>query len=219
MRKVVLNSRDGKFKFEKEFTEGKTVKDVKDYLSEHIKIVFDEVKKESISVFYNENILVDTIVLSNFESLELSLVFEYVQGTLTNNGDEVSSNSIVQKISVRVKENGTKIYVDPNDLITKDNKTYLVKKRTKILNVKFILEVIKNFRLTREDVVKFIVFSFLLFTNNSEVLFILGSIFLLQMASSALIKYKKNFTKNMEHINRTVLMFVVSLFMIDHNRV
>ncbi|EOB13857.1 hypothetical protein NBO_54g0003 [Nosema bombycis CQ1] len=219
MRKVVLNSRDGKFKFEKEFTEGKTVKDVKDYLSEHIKIVFDEVKKESINVFYNENILVDTIVLSNFESLELSLVFEYVQGTLTNNGDEVSSNSIVQKISVRVKENGSKIYVDPNDLITKDNKTYLIKKRTKILNVKFILEVIKNFRLTREDIVKFIVFSFLLFTNNSEVLFILGSIFLLQMASSALIKYKKNFTKNMEHINRTVLMFVVSLFMIDHNRV
>ncbi|EOB13858.1 hypothetical protein NBO_54g0004 [Nosema bombycis CQ1] len=176
--------------------------------------------RRKVSMFFiMKHILVDTIVLSNFESLELSLVFEYVQGTLTNNGDEVSSNSIVQKISVRVKENGSKIYVDPNDLITKDNKTYLIKKRTKILNVKFILEVIKNFRLTREDIVKFIVFSFLLFTNNSEVLFILGSIFLLQMASSALIKYKKNFTKNMEHINRTVLMFVVSLFMIDPNRV
>lgn len=223
MQKIVLSSRDGRFKFEKEFTEGKTINDIKEYLSRHIKIVHEDVDKDAINIFHNENILKDNIVLSKFRNEELNLVFDYPNKESSTiitetNVQDVPTNPINTKVPVRIIENGTKIFVDPSELITKDNKVYLVKKRTKVINFNLLVELVKKFKITREDILKVLIFSLLLFTNNGEILFILGTIFFLQMASSMFIKHKLHFSKKLEHFNRTVVMFLASMFMIDHSR-
>lgn len=223
MQKIVLSSRDGRFKFEKEFTEGKTINDIKEYLSRHIKVVQEDVEKDNINIFHNESILKDNTVLSKFQKEELNLVFDYTNKdastTITEtNVPDVSTNPINTRVSVKIIENGTKIFVDPSELITKDNKTYLVKKRTKVFNFNLLLEFVKKCKISREDILKVLIFSLLLFTNNGEILFILGTIFFLQMASSMFIKHKKHYCKKLEHLNRTVVMFVASMFMIDHSR-
>ncbi|KAF9761078.1 hypothetical protein NGRA_2874 [Nosema granulosis] len=223
MQKIVLSSRDGRFKFEKEFTEGKTIDDIKEYLSNHIKIVLEDVGKETIHIFHEENVLNDSVVLSKFKKEELNLVFDYTNKenstVITETKvEDVASNPINTKVAVRIIENGTKIFVDPAELITKDKRVYLVRKRTKMLNMNIVRELIKKCKVTREDILKVLVFSLLLFTNNGEILFILSTVFFLQMASNVFIKHKKHYSKKLEHFNRTVLMFFASMFMIDHSR-
>jgi hypothetical protein len=122
-----------------------------------------------------------------------------------------------EKIKIKLKGSGTILEVDLCQTFLKDNKRYLIKNRRKIINFNQILEKFKKIKISRDDIIKILAFTMLIVTNNCEVLFILSTVFFLQMISKVFIKSHRNYSRTMTHYSRTCMMFITSLFMIDHN--
>ncbi|KAK6089935.1 hypothetical protein P3W45_001138 [Vairimorpha bombi] len=195
--KIEIISRDGKYKFYTEGNNIQTVHDIKEYLTTNIKI-----DRNDILIFYKDYLVDDNDCISSFGSLPLQFTFE----TTSVNKEEIEEdqNIILEDIATE-------------DTFLKDNKRYLIKNRRKIINFNQILEKFKKIKISRDDIIKILAFTMLIVTNNCEVLFILSTVFFLQMISKVFIKSHRNYSRTMTHYSRTCMMFITSLFMIDHN--
>lgn len=122
-----------------------------------------------------------------------------------------------EKIKIKLKDSGTILEVDKSQTFIKNNKRYLIQTRRKVINFNQIVEQIKKIKISRDDIIKILAFTMLIVTNNSEILFILSTVFFLQMISKVFIKSYRNYSRTMTHYSRTFVMFLASLLMIDHS--
>ncbi|EEQ81976.1 hypothetical protein NCER_101401 [Vairimorpha ceranae BRL01] len=227
--KIELTSRDKRYKFYTEINNILTVNDIKEYLSNSL-----DVKKQNIFVYNNDFLLEETVDLSRFSSLNLTfdidiknygvidddVIVEDID-TTKNTKDRINFVSQNKKgNTTRIKFPGTNnvITVDSNRLVTVGEKTYLLRNNTKMFDYKKIIKYILSIKITKDDLFKVLAFGVLIFTNNVEILYILSVIFFMQLLSKTFIKHNSKYSESLGLFNRTIMMYIVSMFMIDHSR-
>ncbi|WUR04763.1 uncharacterized protein VNE69_10113 [Vairimorpha necatrix] len=220
--KLEITSRDGKYKFYTEKKNILTIEDIKQYLKSNLQI-----KNKIISVYNNGFLLDESVDLSKFETL--CLTFDINNDTIEDiveeiNTNEISTNKIkeikkVNKQYTKIRINGSKkvMIVKTSQLYFHNGKVMLIKKKNDMFSWTKLFNYVKNIKITRDDIGKLIAFGMLIFTNNSEILMTFSTIFFLQFISRMFITHNRKCSESLDYYSRTAMMFIVSMFMIDHH--
>ncbi|CAD26221.1 hypothetical protein [Encephalitozoon cuniculi GB-M1] len=226
MTMVTLRSRNGEYTYTKEFESDNTILHVKQYLKSQIEGYCPGPVEKGIRIILNGKAVSDAVQLHTLGRESLQLVYDVSGQKMGQEGrdqdrclrEEVETNEISVRIAVSVKETGAKIMVDPEDLVMFNGQVYLVSERRKILTLKSITDLLESVRISKEDLVKFMIFFLLLYTGNGGIVFVLGCVFVLEALSSRLSLTHRNYFKDMDHLCRSLYMFFASLLLIDHGR-
>lgn len=229
MTMVTLQSRNGECTYTKEFEADKTILHVKEYLKSQMRGDALGSIDEGIRIILNGKTVSDAVQLCTLGNGSLHLTYDMPTGkdcrapcekeSRIFSGDvETNEISVKVAVAVSVKETGAKMLVDPEDLVVFNGQIYLVKERRRILTLKAVADLLGSIRVTKEDLVRLMVFFLLLYTGNGGVVFVLGCVFLLDILSRKLSSAYQGCFKNMDHLCRSFYMFFASLFLIDHNR-
>lgn len=166
-------------------------------------------KKDKVYLISNEHKIKNE---SKTDDLNFSNLTEKPDIKTSTNFD----NSNKSLIKIRLLQDNSTLHVDPNELFIKNNKMYLIKERHKIINLTEIYKFFKNLRITKNDLIRILIFTFLLMTNNNEIFFLVACVYILQVFSKFILKISK---ESMNTLKKPFYMFFMSLFIIDYGRV
>lgn len=230
MTTITLRSKNGDSVYTSEFNSESTILHIKRYLKSQIGNKYPGIGEEKIKIIFKGKTVNDAIPLVTLGDEAVQLVFDVLVSREaaiepdTEDYDEpkfcrdIITNEISVKVSVRVKETGEKIVVNPEDLVVYNGQVYLVNSRRTTLTLKSVVEILRTIRISKEDIIRFAVFFSLLCTRNGGIVFVLGCVFLLEVLSRKLSSTYHNTFKRLDHFHRSFYMFFISLFIIDHSR-
>lgn len=176
--------------------------------------IFDELNKDKLieisknsKDIYIEECKINDLFLKN--TIESNL-----NNTIKDDLNMNKSNNNL--IKIRILQDNTILHVDPKSIFFKNNKTYLIKERQKIIDFEEIISFIKKIQITKNDIIRILVFTLLLITNNTEIFFLIACIYFLQVFSKFIVKINK---ESLDTLRGPVVMFFMSMFIIDHGQI
>lgn len=226
MATITLRSRNGDSVYTSEFNPESTIFHIKKYLKSQIEDEYPGIVEERIRIIFKGKAVSDTIPLDKLGKEAVQLMFDVLVNRECDRATELSgshfrdieTNDISVKVAVSIKETGKKIMVNPEDLVTFNGRVYLISSRKQILTLRVVVDILRSIKISREDLVRLAVFMLLLCTRNGGVVIILASVFVLEILSKKLASTHHDVLKDADHLCRSLCMFFISLFIIDHSR-